>query len=492
MVYIFVLSACIVLVLLIALWVKKTTNKFRRIKDKAKFNVMPSAGLINSTLDLIFQQKGLISERIMKQAKKYSKGEGIYHTFLGPFSLLFVLNPEDTHKVLYQLKLFVKAKPPKESTFHRMLADAVGQQEGDEWRRQRGILNPSFANLDQYLPSFDATIKHSLNTWDSMIDEKTEQGYIPVGDMFQRMTLDVLAKTIFGFDLGAIDGRIDDLRSNYNVMFQLVFSLKEFIVPFMKTKEQKIHLQNFEKGMKKIIDKAYARKENGDLNRNSMLDIMIDSIDEATGSGFTYNQVFQNVTGFFLAGHETTSTILTFTCYELAKNSELQRKCIQEVDRVLGKQEEITPDHINALEYIPLVIKEMQRMYQPTGVVPRITTSDTELCGYHVPKGTMIITQFTYLHHDKKIWGDPEVFRPERFSPQESIGRHPTSFVPFSTGPHTCIGNTFSLLEQKVFYLKLLQRYSLELEPGYRLESNKITSTGLLDENFRIIIKRRK
>jgi cytochrome P450 family 4 len=136
---------------------------------------------------------------------------------------------------------------------------------------------------------------------------------------------------------------------------------------------------------------------------------------------------------------------LGYTLYELAKNQELQQKCFDEIERVIGNAKEILPEHVEQLEYIPLVIKEMQRLYQATGLVPLVVGKDTELGGYRIPKGTLVSSVFSYLHRDETVWKDPEVFRAERFTPEESVGRHPCSYIPFSFGPHTCVGNKASV-----------------------------------------------
>jgi cytochrome P450 family 4 len=136
---------------------------------------------------------------------------------------------------------------------------------------------------------------------------------------------------------------------------------------------------------------------------------------------------------------------LGYSLYELAKNQELQMKCFEEIERVVGNAEEILPEHVENLEYIPLVIKEMQRLYQVSGIIPIVAGKDTEVGGYRVPKGTLIGASFLYLHHDEQVWKEPKVCRPERFTPEESVGRHPCSYIPFSFGPHTCPGNKVSV-----------------------------------------------
>jgi cytochrome P450 len=480
-----VLALPVVLVVLFKLWERHTLKQFKKVNSKAKFDTMPSKGFVSSLMGVLSQEDAFFWDREVDSSLKYGKGERVYHTFLGPKSLVVVLHPEDVQKILMRTAEYSRVKPPTSSTFHRMVSQSLGQVPASEWRKHRNILAPAFANLDNYVPTFDETIQHMLNLWDAKIDS-TGEAKIEAGDQMQRMTLDVLGKTIFGQDLGSVDGRSDQIRDDYEVVFPLIFSPKDMLFPFLKTKEQLAASDRFEEGIRNIIETRIANKTKSE--RFSMLDSMIESVDNETNTGFTGEQLHHNVIGFFLAGHETTASVLGFTLYELAANKELQEKCREEVDRVVGKEKEVQPDHIEQLEYIPLVIKEMQRMYQATGLVPLVASSDTELGGYRIPKGTLLSASINYIHRDKQIWKDPDVFRPERFLEEESAGRHAFAYIPFSAGPHTCLGNKFSLLEQKIFYVKLLQQFTLDLEKGYKLQPWEKSS---VTPGFKLVIKRR-
>jgi cytochrome P450 len=302
---ILVISLPLLLIALLLLWQRRTINKFKKVNDKAKFDVMPSASLFDSMKNMLFPRKTFFLDREVELAKLYSRGERVYHAFMGPKSMVIVLHPEDAQKILMSTTTYDRIKPLPGSTFHRLVSQSIAQVPSDEWRRHRSTMYHAFANLDNYVPTFDETIQHLFNLWDAKINSKKGFGEIEVDDQMQRMTLDVLAKTIFGKDLGAIDGRADKIRDDYHKISELIFSQRDYLFPWLKTKEQSKSIDNFEEGIKQIIESRIEERKKNDNLPFTMLDSMIESVDDESGTGFTTQQLIHNVIGFFLAGHET-------------------------------------------------------------------------------------------------------------------------------------------------------------------------------------------
>jgi cytochrome P450 len=149
----------------------------------------------------------------------------------------------------------------------------------------------------------------------------------------------------------------------------------------------------------------------------------------------------------------------------LAIKQEIQQKLRDELDSKL-KGEKANYKNIQQLDYLMYCIKENMRLYSPVERVPdKIMTKDVELDGYHIPKGTRVGINISAIHQSKKVYGDPENFRPERWSneEQEKIKIPSSAWIPFSYGSRVCIGNNFSLIEQKLFVCELLQRFKITL-----------------------------
>ena len=99
------------------------------------------------------------------------------------------------------------------------------------------------------------------------------------------------------------------------------------------------------------------------------------------------------------------------------------------------------------------------------------------LGGYTIPAGTSVGLLFYGMHHNPRVYPDPDHFKPERFLPENSAGRHPYAFVPFSAGPRNCIGQKYGMLEVKVVLANLLRhfRFSVnESTPELQTPSSEI------------------
>jgi len=117
---------------------------------------------------------------------------------------------------------------------------------------------------------------------------------------------------------------------------------------------------------------------------------------------------------------------------------------------------------LKQLRYLECVIKEAQRLFPSVPFIGRAVSEDYSLSGYIAPKGTTIVTAIVSLHRNPEVWPAPLQFDPDRFLPENSQGRHPFAFIPFSAGPRNCIGQRFALLEQKIVLSYILRNFSID------------------------------
>lgn len=176
------------------------------------------------------------------------------------------------------------------------------------------------------------------------------------------------------------------------------------------------------------------------------------SEDEIVGQAFV----------FLLAGYETSSNTLAFTCYLLAIHPECQRKVQEEVDDFFSRHE--SPDYTNVqeLKYLDMVISETLRLYPPGFRFARDIEQDCVLNGQLLPKGASLEIPAGFLHYDPEYWPEPESFVPERFTPEAKAARHPFVYLPFGAGPRSCVGMRLAQLEIKMALVRLFSRFSFE------------------------------
>ncbi|NXM84421.1 CP4FE hydroxylase, partial [Oenanthe oenanthe] len=168
---------------------------------------------------------------------------------------------------------------------------------------------------------------------------------------------------------------------------------------------------------------------------------------------------------FMFEGHDTTASGLAWLLYNLAGHPEHQERCRREVQQLLAGRDtaDIEWEDLSQLPFTTMCIKESLRLHPPVTAVSRRCTEDVPLRdGRVIPKGVTCLISIYGTHHNPELWPEPEVvFNPLRFSPENSKGRSPSSFIPFSAGPRNCIGQSFAMAEMKVVVALTLSRFVL-------------------------------
>uniref|UniRef100_A0A667YWT6 Thromboxane-A synthase n=1 Tax=Myripristis murdjan TaxID=586833 RepID=A0A667YWT6_9TELE len=164
---------------------------------------------------------------------------------------------------------------------------------------------------------------------------------------------------------------------------------------------------------------------------------------------------------FLLAGYETSSNTLAFTCYLLAIHPDCQSKVQEEVDHFFTRHE--SPDYTNVqeLKYLDMVIAEALRLYPPGFRFARSIDHDCVVNGQFLPKGATLEIPASFLHYDPEYWPEPEKFIPERFTPEAKANRHPFAYLPFGAGPRSCVGMRLAQLEMKMALVRLFRRFNV-------------------------------
>jgi len=252
----------------------------------------------------------------------------------------------------------------------------------------------------------------------------------------------------------------------------------------------------YEDDLELMRDIAYAliaeRKRDPDAaQKKDLLGLMLQGRDPVTGEGLSDENIrFQLVT-FLIAGHETTSGLLSFATYFLVKNPRVLQKARAEVDAVFG-DELPRVEQIGKLRYIEQVLMETLRLWPTAPAFQLKAREDTVIGGrYAITRRDTITVLIPVLHRDTSVWGDDvEEFRPERFESESFAKMPPNSWKPFGNGQRACIGRPFAMQEAVLLVAMILQRFDLiEDDPSYQLQVAETLT--LKPHGFRIRVKRR-
>jgi cytochrome P450 len=179
-----------------------------------------------------------------------------------------------------------------------------------------------------------------------------------------------------------------------------------------------------------------------------------------------------------LAGYDTTVLALTYSWYLLAGHPEVEARFHTELDEVIGDAT-LGLDHVRSLPYTEQVLREALRLYPPFYAIVRESTTDVELCGYSIPAESLVMLAQWAVHRDSRWYADPEVFDPDRWTPEAQASRPSLSYFPFGGGQRLCLGKHLAELEAQLVLATIGQQFRLERASPVDGELSFATSTTL-------------
>lgn len=383
----------------------------------------------------------------------------------GTRSITVIVHPDDVERVLVSERdNFFKG--PSYDPFRLLVGDGLVTSEGELWRGRRRIAQPAFnkgsvAALAGKMTRATATM---LDAWAPRLQVGVE---FDIYEELLALTMWIIGDTLFGLDLrGTIDRSaeafsvaLDELSRRGNEMVRLPLSW-----PTPGNRRLQRALATLDRTVHGIV----AQRRASDERPDDLLSALLAGHDER-GQPLDDQALRDEVITFFLAGHETTALLLSWTWYMLMTRPDIQEALHAEVDAVLGGRTP-TAEDVARLPYTRMVLQEALRLYVPTWSGARDVGATTRLGRYVVDPGEIVIYLPYFTHRHPEFWDDPEVVRPERFTPEASANRHKFAYVPFSAGPRMCIGNHFSLMEGALILAMISQRYRFSLSPRARIE----------------------
>jgi cytochrome P450 / NADPH-cytochrome P450 reductase len=363
------------------------------------------------------------------------------------------------------------------------------------WSKAHNILLPSFGQraMQGYHPMMLDIAEQLVLKWDRL----NADDEIDVTHDMTSLTLDTIGLCGFGYRfnsfyresphpfVGAMIGALGASMETRGLPLENVLK---------KDRERK--LRGDIRYMNEMVDRIVReRRESGDdlADKPDLLSHMLAGVDRKTGERLDDLNIRYQVITFLIAGHETTSGLLSFAVYYLLNNPDVLARAYAEVDRVLGPDPALLPGYqqVNQLTYIEQILKESLRLW-PTAPVFALSPYKDEVIGgtYRMRKDYQIVVLSPMLHRDRKVWGDQgDVFNPENFSRDAERQRPANAYKPFGNGQRACIGRQFALQEAALVLGMILQRFKLIDHTRYRL-TLKETLTVKPDQ-FRIKVRRR-
>jgi cytochrome P450 len=326
--------------------------------------------------------------------------------------------------------------------------------EGEQWRRQRTAVQNAFT-MERVQGYGDAMADYTRR----MVDGWDDGEAVRIDEELSRLTLQVLAHSLFDIDLGREADLVREFATIINDRGSLD-GVSTFLPTWVPTPENRRYrrvLAEFREFVAALIEERRGRADEYD----DILSLLLTAED---GDGRTMSDVElrDQMATFLFAGHETTSLALTFTLLEVAKRDDVRERLDAEYADVLDGSAP-DPTQVPQLEYTDRVIQESLRLYPPAFIIFREAREDVELGGYRIPEGTKVTLPQFHIHTDDRWYDEPMTFDPDRWTDGFEAELPDYAYFPFGGGPRHCIGMRFAMLELKTVLPTVLQRVDLDL-----------------------------
>ncbi|XP_023235456.1 cytochrome P450 3A24-like [Centruroides sculpturatus] len=454
--------------------------------------------------------KEIIEKGINCESEWIEKYGKIVGYFFGTRPILLIADPELLKIVLVKdftnfmnKDVFV----PYAGVSTEKMKYAIGLQKDKQWKFIRSVITPSFSSvkLKSMMPIFNESIEVFL---DKISQEESKKSSFDVYPMYKKMVLDIITKNAFGIStnvqlnddniylkcvLRVLNNGAADILNFVSLCFPETEPIPSFLKITIDKFRSKLGLPSVTMLVNICETVIKKRKSDPQSRRPDLLQSLIDSsiskeelsntkIEELEASDdskekhsttdknkssknlqfLTKEEITANAMVFIIAGYDTTSSLLAFTTHFLVNNQNIQDKVRKEIMDNVDCEKQLTIENLSKLTYLDQVCSETLRLFPPlTSFINRITSKQFYYKNIKIPEGLTLQAPLWQMQRNTEYWDNPEIFDPERFSPENKSKINQMMYQPFGMGPRNCIGIRMAKTIVKLALSHLLYKYKL-------------------------------
>jgi len=342
-----------------------------------------------------------------------------------------------------------------------LIGNSVFSANGRDWEEQREMVNPAFTHTN--LKRVFAAMQGAVDDLLIQIETLDRSRPVEVDPLMTHVAADIIYRTIFSMKLDqASANAIYHNFHRYQKNVQPAAMLKLYGLPTLgyrgRAKRAAAAIHNiFGPIVKTRHDAWHAGRGEA---QDDILQSLLEARHPTTAEPFSYEQVMEQVSTIFLAGHETAASAMTWALYLLSECPDLQEALAIEIGREAGSGP-IAFEHLRGLAGVRNLFRETLRLYPPVSFLVREVTAPVRLRDKLLQKGAMIVISPWLIQRNRTNWKCPHAFAPERFDDPEEAEACRRAYMPFGKGPRICIGAGFAQQEAMLTLASIVRRFRL-------------------------------
>lgn len=354
-------------------------------------------------------------------------------------SIYFVNDPALVRDVLVAKETYFR-KWAFNGSFRVIFGSGLIGSGGELHRQMQKIAQPSFQQnrLEEYARTMVGLTIETMRGW--------QEGPLDLSSELIPLTLEIVGQVLLSRSLREFAPRIIAASDTLQRFSNQIGASVEIDRDYKAAGEEMTNVA------RELLAERGQRAEGGDLFAHLL-----------QTHGADTDQVYEELRTFILAGHITSANVLAAALTLLAQNPASEAKLYAELDSVLADRPPEFGDLVR-LPFCEMVVRETLRLFPPVWVLGREVVEEVELGGETLPVDAKLVISPYVFHHDARFFSDPETFRPERWN--EPAPKF--TYIPFSTGPRSCIGERFAMVEIVLLLATIAQRWKFhELSPPH-------------------------
>ena len=403
--------------------------------------------------------KRFIEEPLPLLLEAYERYGPIFTLRILHSNVVFMLGPAANHYITVSHAANFKWRESHFRDLIALLGDGLLTTDDPYHKRARQIMLPAF-----HRERIAASIDTMLAETERALEQWRPNTRIDLYAWTRRLATRIAMKALFGIDPDGPAAREIDAAAMFEQALAFYASRYEFrFLRFPGTPWAR--LQEASKRLNRLLYTQISHQRATGERGEDVLSLLLDAHDES-GEGLSDEQIRDEMMTLLFAGHDTTTSTVAFMFYELAHAPHLADRLVAEQHALLDGQAPKAPQLMSGeLAALEMTLEETLRKYPPAWVGPRKSVEAFEFEGLTVPANSYVNYSSWASHHLPDVFAEPDVFRPERFSPEAKAALPKGAYIPFGGGSRTCIGMRFGQLEVRTIATLIASRFVLEL-PG--------------------------